>query len=38
MLKTAWKNLGLFLGNVIRAVVGIGFIYVVVIAFSLMVG
>lgn len=37
-MKTAWKNLGLFLGNVIRAVIGIGFIYVAVIAFSLMVG
>ncbi len=37
-MKTAWKNFGLFLGNVIRAVVGIGFIYAVVIVFSLLVG
>lgn len=36
-MRNAWKNFGLFLGNVIRAVVAVGFIYAVVIAFSLLV-
>ncbi len=37
-IKKEWKALGLLVGAVIRMAIAVGFIYAVVIVFSLLVG